>query len=143
VVCGEGQLARPLEARLAALGARDRAELRGYVAIDGGLRELYRASHAFLHVSWTEGVPQVLFEAFAAGLPVVATAVGGVAEAVGDAALLVPPGDADAAAHALARIAGDADLRARLVDAGLALAREHTIESETAHVLEFLSVAGG
>jgi glycosyltransferase involved in cell wall biosynthesis len=143
LVCGEGQLARPLEARLAALGTRDRAELRGYVAIDGGLRELYRASHAFLHVSWTEGVPQVLFEAFAAGLPVVATAVGGVAEAVGDAALVVPPGDADAAARALTRIAGDAELRARLVDAGLALARKRTIESETAHVLEFLSAAGG
>jgi glycosyltransferase involved in cell wall biosynthesis len=141
VVCGEGALSRSLEERLAALGARDRAELRGYVAIDGGLRDLYRSSHAFLHVSWTEGVPQVLFEAFAAGLPVVATAVGGVAEAVGDAALLVPPGDADAAARALARIAGDPDLRARLVEAGLALASERTIESETARVLEFLVAA--
>jgi glycosyltransferase involved in cell wall biosynthesis len=139
LVCGEGELAQPLEARLAALGARDRAELCGYVAIDGGLQELYRSSHAFLHVSWTEGVPQVLFEAFAVGLPVVATAVGGVAETVGDAALLVPPGEADAAARALTRIAADADLRTRLVDAGLALAREHTIESETARVLEFLS----
>ena len=45
-------------------------------------------------MSWTEGLPQVLFEAFAAGTPVVATAVGGVPEAVGDAALLIPPGDA-------------------------------------------------
>jgi glycosyltransferase involved in cell wall biosynthesis len=143
VVCGEGRLDRPLEARLAALGARDRAELRGYVPIDGGLRELYRSSHAFLHVSWTEGLPQVLFEAFAAGLPVVATAVGGVADAVGDAALLVPPGDADAAARALMRIAGDADLRARLVDAGLALANQRTIESESARVLEFLSGVAG
>jgi glycosyltransferase involved in cell wall biosynthesis len=143
VVCGEGQLARPLEERLEALGADDRAELRGYVPIDGGLRDLYRSSHALLHVSWTEGLPQVLFEAFAAGLPVVATAVGGVADAVGDAALLVPPGDADAAARALAQIADDADLRARLVDAGLVLARERTIEAESARVLEFLSGAAG
>jgi glycosyltransferase involved in cell wall biosynthesis len=141
VVCGEGELEPRLEDRLATLGERARAELRGYVAIDGGLRELYRASHAFLHVSWTEGVPQVLFEAFAAGLPVVATSVGGVAEAVGDAALLVPPGDADAAARALARVAGDVELRARLIDAGLALVRERTIESETARLLEFLSAA--
>jgi glycosyltransferase involved in cell wall biosynthesis len=143
LVCGEGPLAQPLQARLAALGARDRAELRGYVPIDGGLRALYRSSHALLHVSWTEGLPQVLFEAFAAGLPVVATAVGGVAEAVGEAALLVPPGDADAAARALARVADDAELRARLVDAGLALARERTIETESARVLEFLSAATG
>jgi hypothetical protein len=44
----------------------------------------------------------VLFEAFAAGLPVVATAVGSVSEAGGDAILLVPPGDADAPAASCA-----------------------------------------
>jgi glycosyltransferase involved in cell wall biosynthesis len=143
VVCGEGELAQPLRERFAVLGSGDRAELRGYVANDGGLQELYRSSHAFLHVSWTEGVPQVLFEAFAAGLPVVATAVGGVAETVGDAALLVPPGNADAAAQALERIAADAQLRARLIDRGLALANERTIESQTARVLDFLSTSTG
>ena len=52
-----------------------------------GLLALYRSAHVLLHVSWTEGLPQVLFEAFAAGLPVVATDVGGVAEAAGDGAL--------------------------------------------------------
>ena len=51
--------------------------------IDGGLLDLYRSSHAFLHVLLTEGVPQVLIEVFASGVPVVATAVGGVAEAAG------------------------------------------------------------
>ena len=77
-----------------------------------GLLDLYRSSHAFLHVSWTEGLPQTLFEAFAAGLPVVATAVGGVPAAVGDAALLVEPGDADPPAAELLRLAGDEALRA-------------------------------
>ena len=48
-------------------------------------------------------MPQVLLEAFAARLPVVATAVGGVA-AAGDRALLVPPGDALAAADQLSRL---------------------------------------
>ena len=47
--------------------------------IDGGLLELYRNSHVFLHVSLDGGFPQVLVEAFASGLPAVATAVGGVA----------------------------------------------------------------
>ena len=105
---------------------------------DRGLRDLYRGSHAFLHVSWTEGLPQVLFEAFAAGCPVVATDVGGVAEAVGDAALLVPAGDAQAAADALERVAEDGDLRQRLIRGGLEIAAARTIESESRRLLEFL-----
>ena len=108
VVCGEGPLAEALQSRLRELGLEEHAEIRGYVPIDGGLLDLYRSSHAFLHVSLTEGVPQVLIEAFASGVPVVATAVGGVAEAAGDAALLIPPRDASAAAQALAQIAGGA-----------------------------------
>jgi len=137
-VCGEGALAGDLKARLADLGVAARAELAGYVPIDDGLRDLYRQSHALLHVSWTEGVPQVLFEAFAAGLPVVATDVGGVAEAAGDAALLIPPGDPEAAAQALEEIAADAGLRERLVRAGLERAREVTLEAECERLARFL-----
>ncbi len=111
----------------------------GYLPLDGGLMELYRRSHALLHVSWTEGVPQVLFEAFASALPVVATAVGGVPEAVGDDALLVTPGDAEGPMRALERIAHDAELRERLVAGGLQRARSHTLESETARVARFMA----
>jgi glycosyltransferase involved in cell wall biosynthesis len=92
-------------------------------------------------VSWTEGVPQVLFEAFAAGMPVVATDVGGVRAAVGDAALLVGPGDAAAAAGALERVVGDARLRAALVRAGRERVRTHTLEAEAHRTARFLSAA--
>jgi glycosyltransferase involved in cell wall biosynthesis len=138
VVCGQGPLEDALRRRLAALGVSDRVQLRGYVPHDRGLRDIYRSSHALLHVSWTEGLPQVLFEAFAARLPVVATAVGGVPAAAGDAALLIEPGDAAAAAAALGRLAGDAALRERLVAAGVARVSTHTLEAEAARVAEFL-----
>lgn len=118
VVCGEGSLAGALKAHLVELGVDDYAELVGYVPVDQGLLDLYRDSHVFLHLSWTEGLPQVLFEAWSAALPVVATAVGGVTEAAGDAALLVQPGDAAAAVDAVLTVAGDPLLRRRLVDAG-------------------------
>ena len=129
VVCGEGPLAGALAERLAQRGVAARAELRGYVAYDGGLRELYETSHALLHVSHTEGVPQVLFEAFAAGLPVVGTAVGGVPAAAGDGALLVGPNDAAAAARAV-RLLDDATLRRRLVTVGRRRALAHTATGE-------------
>jgi glycosyltransferase involved in cell wall biosynthesis len=138
VVCGEGPLREQLERRLEELELSDAAEVRGYVAHDRGLTEEYRSAHALLHVSWTEGLPQVLYEAFAAGLPVAATDVGGIRAAVGDAALLVPAGDVEGMAQALARIGREADLRDSLIAAGLELARAHTIDAETARVAEFI-----
>ncbi len=139
VVCGEGPMETALGDRLAELGVDDRAELRGYVPIDGELPQLYRSSHALLHVSWTEGVPQVLFEAFAAGLPSVATAVGGVADAAAGAALLIPPGEPEAAAAALSRVASEPDLRRQLVTAGHDIVAERTLESESERVARFLA----
>ena len=138
VVCGDGPLRAELEARLRELGVGEHAELVGYLPVESGLLELYRTSHLFLHCSWTEGVPQVLYEAFAQRLPVVATEVGGVGEAAGGAALLVGPGDAEASAQALIRLADDAELRERLVEAGVARAREHSLEAGTRRVADFL-----
>jgi glycosyltransferase involved in cell wall biosynthesis len=141
LVCGDGPLREPLRERLAERELEDTVELRGYVPIDGGLLELYRSSHMFLHVSLTEGFPQVLVEAFAAALPTVATAVGGVPDAAAGAALLVEPNDAGAAAAALERIASDGQLRSRLIDAGLERARGGTLESATRRLAEFLTAA--
>jgi glycosyltransferase involved in cell wall biosynthesis len=137
VIAGEGPMRGELEERLSALGVADAADLRGYVPVDAGLHELYRSADFFLHVSWTEGLPQVIFEAFAARLPVVATAVGGVPDAAGEAALLVPPGDAGAAVEALTRLAGDSQLRERLVESGVERVRRHTTAAEVRRVAEF------
>jgi len=139
LICGEGPMEDELRGRLRELGVEDRAELLGYLPIHGGLMDRYRSVNAFLHVSWTEGMPQVLLEAFAAGTPVVATAVGGVPEAAGDAALLIPPGDPDAAAAALGRIAADPDLRRELVTKGIERVRGRTLEAESARVARFLA----
>jgi glycosyltransferase involved in cell wall biosynthesis len=139
VVCGDGPLEDELAARVEALGLREFCDMRGHVPIDDGLMDLYRSSDLFLHVSWTEGLPQVLLEAFACGLPVVATAVGGVAAAAGDAAVLVQPGDVEQATDALLSLADDAELRARLVRAGFEHVREHTLEAESRRVAAFLT----
>jgi glycosyltransferase involved in cell wall biosynthesis len=143
VVCGEGHLESELGDRLTALGLAEFASLRGYVPIDGGLREIYEQSHVLLHVAWTEGFPQTIVEAFGARLPVVATAVGGVPASVGEAALLVPPGDADAAADALRRLADDAELREHLTQEGVALVRENTLERASRRVVDFIAASAG
>jgi glycosyltransferase involved in cell wall biosynthesis len=142
VICGEGPLEGQLAQRMLVHGLDGCFELRGFVA-GTALHALYRGSDFLLHISHTEGVPQVLFEAFAAGLPVVATDVGGVAAAAEDAALLIGPDDAQTAVGALERLARDRDLRARQVARGLEIARRHTREEQCRAIVEFLAVGNG
>ncbi len=139
LICGEGPLEEALRRRLAELGVEAHAELLGYVPHDQGLQDIYRSSHALLHVSWTEGLPQVLFEAFAARLPIVATDVGGVRAAAGECALMIQAGHAEAAVDALERIRVEPELRARLTEAGAQNVAERTLEAEARRVARFLA----
>lgn len=139
-VCGDGPLADALMRRAAELGVEDRLVAHGYVPIDDGLWDFYRAAHVLLHVSMTEGVPQVILEAFAARLPVVATDVGGVGDLVAGRGLLAPPADADAAAGAVTLLIRDPELRRRLVDCAQRAAADHTLEAECSRLAGFLSM---
>jgi glycosyltransferase involved in cell wall biosynthesis len=143
MICGEGDLRPALEQRVRELGVEDAVEFRGYVPHDGGLADAYREAHALAHVTWTEGLPQILYEAFAARLPVVATDVGGIREAVGEAALLVPAGRPQETAEGLASVGRDAKLRGELVERGIEVVRAHTLESETERVAEFIVAESG
>lgn len=90
--------------------------------------EAYYAGHVVLLTSISEGLPYTVVEAMAAGRPVVATNVGGVAEAVGDAGILVSPRNPSEAAAACVRLLTDAGLRGALGEA----ARRRVIERFTA-----------
>jgi glycosyltransferase involved in cell wall biosynthesis len=139
VWAGEGRLEEAVQERAAELGVADRLELLGYVGFGPELLELYNDADGFVHVSLTEGVPQVLVEAMASALPVVATDVGGVAAAVGEAALLVPPSDLEAITTAVLRLADEPDLRRTLAERGLARAATLTLEAEADRVARFLA----
>lgn len=138
VVCGDGSMRDALERELRDRGLGGHAHLLGFRALPE-LRRWYRESHALAHISWTEGVPQVAFEAFAGGLPVVATDVGGVAEAVDGAALVVPPGDARAVVEAVIRLTNDPGVRRTLVRRGIEVARAHTGDAERSRLATFLT----
>src|SRR5205085_7777611 len=99
VVFGEGAQRERLQQRI------DRYHLGGSFVLAGfrhDLDELIRQLDLFVLPSYTEGLPNVVLEAFAAGVPVVATSVGGTPEIVQHerSGLLVPPGDASALAEA-------------------------------------------
>jgi glycosyltransferase involved in cell wall biosynthesis len=103
------------------LGVGDRLHLHGTVEAPEVRAQLQRAD-ALLHTSLSEGLPNVILEAMACGVPVVASEVGGTREAVRDGidGFLVPPRDPAAAAAALAALWRDPELRRRIGEAGRA-----------------------
>jgi glycosyltransferase involved in cell wall biosynthesis len=115
LIAGEGDQRAPLERRTAELGLEDRVRFLGPQP-RGRVLELFRAADAVVLSSSWENFPHAVVEALAAGTPVLATAIGGVAEVVhdGENGLLVPVGDAEALAGAVRRYFADGALRERL-----------------------------
>jgi hypothetical protein len=105
---------------------------------------LYAAHDAVLFpVTWAEPWGLVPLEAMAVGTPVIATGTGGSAEYLSDEgnALLAAPGDPEALAGAVRRLAADAGLRARLAEAGRRTAEAHPAERGTAVIARELEEA--
>jgi glycosyltransferase involved in cell wall biosynthesis len=119
MIVGEGQQRPRLEALAAQLGRAPQVRLLGHRA---DLRGLYEAMDVFALSSLREGLPNVLLEAMALEVPVVATRVSAVPRVIHDGGngLLVEPGSADQLALALDRLLADQGLRDRLRQAGRA-----------------------
>lgn len=137
---GTGRLLEVMRRQAAARGLADRVTFVGYLPFGSQLRELYLRSHLFVHVSLTEGMPQVLGEAGSYGLPIIATDVGGVAGGLagGEAGLLVPPADRAALVHAIRRMTREPELRLHCAGRALDLARASTLEAEAGEVARFV-----
>ncbi len=122
---GDGWGASALTQTIAASPWAARVVRTGYVD-DPVLDALLRSASVLAFPSVYEGFGLPPLEAMAAGVPVVATATGAVPEVVGEAGILVPPGDVDALAGALDRVLEDAALQAQLAAAGVDRARRFT-----------------
>jgi glycosyltransferase involved in cell wall biosynthesis len=112
----------------------------GHVPYGPALFALYDAHDVLVLPSFTEGFPQVLLEAMARGVPVAATAVGGVPRVVRDRVngRIVAPGDAAAFAGAVAELLSDPAESTRLAAAGLATARGYTRTAQIESLNRFL-----
>jgi len=113
VLVGDGELREPVEAAIRKAGLQERLRLLGWRR---DIPALMQALDVFLLTSHWEGLPRVLLEARASGLPVVATRVGGSEEAIveGEHGWLCRAGDVDGLAQLVCRILEDGGRRSRL-----------------------------
>jgi glycosyltransferase involved in cell wall biosynthesis len=130
VIFGEGALRDDLRRRIDMHALRERFVLAGFRRdLDRFVPEL----DLMVQSSFTEGMPNVVLEACAAGVAVVATSVGGTPEIIaqGSSGFLVPPGSATELARRIVEALGDAELRLRMGIEGKAIvAREFTFAAQ-------------
>ena len=122
-IVGDGPLRGAVQGEIERLGIADRVALFGY---GGAMGPHLAAIDLLVLPSAWESFPIGVLEAMETGLPVIATAVGGVPEAVIDGlnGRIVPPGDPEQLAAALTAMLGDADLRAAMGADGASRVRE-------------------
>ncbi len=128
VIAGEGPESQTLRALAAELGVGPLVSFPGQVR---DIDALMNAALAFILPSRYEGVPNVLLEALAAGVPCVAAdAPGAARDILGDGAygLLVPPQDLRALTEAIDRIVTDTELRARYAQTGAAAVERYHLD---------------
>lgn len=120
-ICGIGT-EEPLLRKLAQeLGIDEGLDWRGWLA-KADIAAALAAADALVLPSLSEGLPNAVLEAHAAGIPVIATDVGGVREIVEDGVTgcLCPPADSGALAHCIRRLAVEPDIRRKMGRAGRA-----------------------
>jgi glycosyltransferase involved in cell wall biosynthesis len=139
LVVGDGPEVPEVRRRVAAAGIGAHVTLAGYLEGDA-LRAAYGCADVFVLPSWSESLPLSMLEAMEAGLPVVTTRIRGMADHVRDGVhgFLTPPRDIAALAEALARILGDAGMRARLGQANQEKVREFAPDVVARHYLGVL-----
>lgn len=146
IVFGEGAERDRLEWIIEENGLCDVFALPGFRA---DLDELIPNADLAVLPSFTEGLPNVVLEASAAGLPVIATAVGGTPECIihGTTGLLIPPGQPEPLISSITTLLCDPDLRQRLGQAGREYVREEFSFSHQANdylqLLERLEIGQG
>jgi len=123
IILGDGDERDHLESLIAKLDRADRIRLVGY---QSDLLDYYHAMDVLAISSLREGLPNVLLEALATEVPVVATRVGGVPQVIQDGqhGLLVEPNDVDQLTSSLSKLLGDCELRQRLAAAGRQLVEQ-------------------
>ncbi|MCG6551281.1 MAG: glycosyltransferase family 4 protein [Candidatus Magnetominusculus sp. LBB02] len=133
LLVGDGPKLKGLQSMALSLGIDGHVVFTGHVAAASEIAEIFAFSDAAVLSSHSEGIPQAVMQAMAAGVPVVATRVGGVPEVVEheQTGLLVNPSDHDALAVGLIRVLKEKSLSAAMSER----ARQFILDNHSAKVM--------
>ena len=123
-IAGSGPQREKLEALAAQSGLRDHVKFLGWI---DDISSILSRWDIFVMPSLEEGFPIAALDAMAAGLPLIATRVGGVPELIEDGTTgwLVPPRDVESLTSRLRILLSDPELRVKMGDSGYARVRDH------------------
>jgi glycosyltransferase involved in cell wall biosynthesis len=115
VIVGDGPQRKYLLSLTKNIGLQERVTFTGYVPQED-LKHLYTTADFFVLPSLAEGLPLVILEALATGTPVIASRVAGIPDIISDGynGLMFPPGDVDALAKTMQKLAYDPALREKM-----------------------------
>jgi glycosyltransferase involved in cell wall biosynthesis len=127
VLVGDGELRDKLELQVKVMGLADRVRFLGEIAPEE-VRAVMRVCDLFMFPSAYEGMPMALFEAMAAGMPIIASDIAANQELLQDSGILLPP-DPEQFAGAAARLLADRGAAARLGERAARRAKEFTVDA--------------
>jgi glycosyltransferase involved in cell wall biosynthesis len=139
---GDGPERKKLESLGRQYGLENRMHFKGYIPAGKELWRWYSVADIFILPSLSEAQGKVLIEAMAAGLPIIATSIGGIPSIIehGRTGLLVPPHAPNKIVDEICNLIRDAGMRKLLAECGLAAVRSSTIETQTEKIMSQLAI---
>ncbi len=144
-IAGDGYFRPKLEEICQQLKITENVIFHGFIGDKEKLKQLFLNSDLFVLPSKSEGIPKVLLEAMAYGVPILTTNVGGIPDIIQNEVngLMVPPNSVEELENGMIKILNNQKLRQSLIKGGYAFIREHTKEKQAKRIVEYLFFGKG
>lgn len=143
-IVGDGNYRSVLESLAQKLNINEKVKFYGFIGDREKVKRIFLNCDLLVLPSYSEGVPKVLLEAMAYGVPILATNVGGIPDIINDGinGLLIPPGNAEELKKGIIKILSNNQLYQYLRANGFHFIKAHTMEKQAEKIVMYLTRYG-